>query len=287
MGARGSHTHLTYLMLMLRSMLLLPLLPTAAAAPLPCEQLCAQGCHDRVMGAPRQPACTVWSASWHMRLHGQRLSTWGGCSHRSSRRGAAGVGALRGCARIARPAQAGRVAGDPGASSCGTAAAGAIPEGRALAQRQSRQRRHCLMQQAMHPLCSRGRALSCGVASAKHFQKRSVSSAAAEQTVVPSGDCARCRTRDVWPDISATLAMDGYFHRHSWFWLKPWLLRISRSCRLHCNAQTCRPAAHIRQADALKPQCDCFAARLIRMRLATAQTYARPCIEVTLRQLVL
>lgn len=43
-----------------------------------------------------------------------------------------------------------------------------------------------------------------GGASAKHFQKRSVSSAAAEHTVVPSGDWARCSTRDVWPDISAT-----------------------------------------------------------------------------------
>ena len=43
-------------------------------------------------------------------------------------------------------------------------------------------------------------------ASEKHFQKRRVSSAAAEQTVVPSGDCARCSTRDVWPVISATCA---------------------------------------------------------------------------------
>lgn len=120
-----------------------------------------------------------------------------------------------------------------------------------------------------------------GGASAKHFQKRRVSSAAAEQTVVPSGDCARCSTRDVWPDISATcahlqrlcnfacrqpcttigsfqtilgaemrgsvvvraqvrtFAMEGYFQRQSWFWLKPWLLRISFSCRLHCSEQTC------------------------------------------------
>ena len=38
---------------------------------------------------------------------------------------------------------------------------------------------------------------------------------------------------------SAILAMDGYFHRHSWFWLNPWLDRISFSCRLHCSAQTC------------------------------------------------
>ena len=36
-----------------------------------------------------------------------------------------------------------------------------------------------------------------------------------------------------------TLAMEGYFQRQSWFWLKPWLLRISFSCRLHCSAHTC------------------------------------------------
>ena len=107
----------------------------------------------------------------------------------------------------------------------------------------------CLMMPEMRV---RGGTLACGAASAKHFQKRSVSSAAAEQTVVPSGDCARCSTREVWPDISATLAMDGYFHRHSWFWLKPWLLRISRSCRLHCSAHTCRPGAHIRQITLLE-----------------------------------
>ena len=43
---------------------------------------------------------------------------------------------------------------------------------------------------------------------------------------------------------SAILAMDGYFHRHSWFWLNPWLDRISFSCRLHCSAQTYRHAVH-------------------------------------------
>ena len=36
------------------------------------------------------------------------------------------------------------------------------------------------------------------------FQKRSVSSAAAEQMVVPSGLCAMCSTRLVWPVSSAT-----------------------------------------------------------------------------------
>ena len=39
--------------------------------------------------------------------------------------------------------------------------------------------------------------------------------------------------------LVTTLAIEGYFHRQSWFWLKPWLLRISFSCRLHCSAQTC------------------------------------------------
>ena len=107
-------------------------------------------------------------------------------------------------------------------------------------------------------------ALAAGAASAKQRQKRRVSSAAAEHTVVPSGDWARCSTLhsrqavlklgrqngmsvskgtcvpkplnyrtavhpavemrashlDVWPVNSATLAMVGYFHRHSWFWLQ-------------------------------------------------------------------
>ena len=44
------------------------------------------------------------------------------------------------------------------------------------------------------------------------LQKRSVSSAAAETTVLPSGLCAMCRTRAVWPVSSATLTMLGYFH---------------------------------------------------------------------------
>jgi hypothetical protein len=35
------------------------------------------------------------------------------------------------------------------------------------------------------------------------FQKRSVSSAAALTIVRPSGDCAMCSTRDVWPVSSA------------------------------------------------------------------------------------
>jgi hypothetical protein len=55
--------------------------------------------------------------------------------------------------------------------------------------------------------------------SPKQRQKRRVSSAAALTTVVPSGLWARCSTRLVCPVSSATLAMEGYFHRHSWFWL--------------------------------------------------------------------
>jgi len=41
------------------------------------------------------------------------------------------------------------------------------------------------------------------------FQKRRVSSAAAEQMVVPSGDTAVWRTLEVWPWSSATLVMEG------------------------------------------------------------------------------
>ncbi len=51
--------------------------------------------------------------------------------------------------------------------------------------------------------------------------------------------CARWSTLDVWPVSSAIFTIDGYFHRHSWFWLNPCELKISRSCLLHCRAQTC------------------------------------------------
>lgn len=54
--------------------------------------------------------------------------------------------------------------------------------------------------------------------SPKTFQKRMVSSAAALTTAVPSGDWAMCSTRAEWPVSSAILAIEGYFHRHSWFW---------------------------------------------------------------------
>ena len=43
----------------------------------------------------------------------------------------------------------------------------------------------------------------------KMLQKRSVSSAAADTTVSPSGDCAKWRTRAVWPVSSQSLVMDG------------------------------------------------------------------------------
>ena len=60
-------------------------------------------------------------------------------------------------------------------------------------------------------------AADAAAASSFHtFQKRSVSSAAAVTMVVPSGDCAMCSTREVCPVSSATLTIDGYFHKHSW-----------------------------------------------------------------------
>ena len=61
------------------------------------------------------------------------------------------------------------------------------------------------------PFCTRSRACARAL-----FQKRSVSAAAALTTVVPSGDCAMCSTRDVWPVSSATLTIEGYFQRMSW-----------------------------------------------------------------------
>jgi hypothetical protein len=51
--------------------------------------------------------------------------------------------------------------------------------------------------------------------SAKHFQNLNVSSAAAETTVVPSGDCAMCNTLAVWPVNSAIFVIVGYFHKHN------------------------------------------------------------------------
>eukprot|EP00882_Tetradesmus_deserticola_P024494 GHRQ01026771.1.p1 GENE.GHRQ01026771.1~~GHRQ01026771.1.p1 ORF type:complete len:133 (+),score=30.60 GHRQ01026771.1:753-1151(+) len=54
------------------------------------------------------------------------------------------------------------------------------------------------------------------------FQNRSVSSAPAVTTLLPSGDWAMCSTRAVWP---------------------PWLDRISRSWRDHCSAHTWLPVS--------------------------------------------
>lgn len=46
-------------------------------------------------------------------------------------------------------------------------------------------------------------------AASKTFQNLRVSSAAAEHTIVPSGDCAVWRTREVWPVRSAIFVMFG------------------------------------------------------------------------------
>lgn len=99
----------------------------------------------------------------------------------------------------------------------------------------------------------------------KHFQNRSVSSPAAETTVWPSGDMAKCNTRDVCPVYlytnqrqvnimgvakgalsivhipvnSAILAIEGYFQTQSWFCEKPWLDTISLWVLDHNNEQTC------------------------------------------------
>ena len=70
------------------------------------------------------------------------------------------------------------------------------------------------------------------------LQKRSVSSAAAEHTVVPSGEMDVCSTLDVCPVRFATCVIWGYFHTVSWFWLKPWALSSSRPCLLHSNEHT-------------------------------------------------
>ena len=79
--------------------------------------------------------------------------------------------------------------------------------------------------------------------SPKMFQKRRVSSAPAEQMEEPSGEAARWSTRAVWPVSSFTLAMLGYFHRHSWFWEKPCDDKISFSCGFHSSEQTWEPVS--------------------------------------------
>lgn len=49
------------------------------------------------------------------------------------------------------------------------------------------------------------------------------------------------RTLDVWPVSLDIFTIDGYFHRMSWFSVKPWELSNSRSCLFHRRAQTCEP----------------------------------------------
>mmetsp|Transcript_15058 Transcript_15058/g.38845 ORF Transcript_15058/g.38845 Transcript_15058/m.38845 type:complete len:363 (+) Transcript_15058:245-1333(+) len=71
------------------------------------------------------------------------------------------------------------------------------------------------------------------------FQKRRVSSAAAETTVDPSGLCAMWSTRAVWPVSSAALTIEGYFHRMSWLCEKPCDETSSWSCTDQSSAQTC------------------------------------------------
>lgn len=46
---------------------------------------------------------------------------------------------------------------------------------------------------------------------------------------------------------SFTRSMDGYFHRHNWFWLKPWLLSNSFSVVDHSRAHL-RASVHALQA---------------------------------------
>ena len=77
----------------------------------------------------------------------------------------------------------------------------------------------------------------------KISQKRSVSSAAAETTLDPSGDWSRCNTRAVCPVNSLSFVIVGYFQRTSWFWEKPWLDTSSLWCGDHNRAQTCDPVS--------------------------------------------
>ena len=102
----------------------------------------------------------------------------------------------------------------------------------------------------------------------KFFQNLSVSSAAADTTVYPSGlwrgkkigkgyqdksihkgktwmhkkitfhTCAIWRTREVCPVSSVIFTMDGYFHKVNWFLSNPCELNNSRSCLFHSKEQT-------------------------------------------------
>ena len=74
---------------------------------------------------------------------------------------------------------------------------------------------------------------------AKHFQKRRVSSPAADRTVVPSGLMAIERMRCEWPVSSATFAIVGYFQIVSWFCEKPWPDMSSLCSLFQSNEATC------------------------------------------------
>lgn len=75
------------------------------------------------------------------------------------------------------------------------------------------------------------------------FQKRKLSSADAEMTVVPSGDKAICKTRAEWPVSSPILTIEGYFQTQSWFFENPWDETNSFWCLDHWRLQTWLPVS--------------------------------------------
>lgn len=77
----------------------------------------------------------------------------------------------------------------------------------------------------------------------KTFQNLSVSSAAADATVQPSGLCAMNSTLEVCPLSSAIFTIEGYFHSVSWFCVKPWELSNSLSFLFQSKAQTWDPVS--------------------------------------------
>lgn len=80
----------------------------------------------------------------------------------------------------------------------------------------------------------------------KIFQKRRVSSPAADTTVLPSGLALRPSTRFVWPVNSFTFVKVEplpYFHKINWFSEKPCALTSSRCCLLHKTEHTCEPVS--------------------------------------------
>lgn len=58
------------------------------------------------------------------------------------------------------------------------------------------------------------------------------------------------RTLEVWPVSSATLTIEGYFQRVSWFWVNPCELRSSLSFLFHRPESPCPLSWH-------KPRCEC------------------------------